>query len=258
MTIPEIQKMKGEKKIVALTCYDYQMAKILDDAGIDIILVGDSLGMVVLGYENTLPVTMEEMLHHIKAVKRGIKNSFLVADMPFLSYKVSIKDSVYNAGRMIKEGGAGAVKTEGGSEIIPTIKAILDADIPVMGHIGLRPQAIHKMGGYKVQRDEMLIEEAKALEEAGIFSLVLECMPESLAKRITEKLKIPTIGIGSGIHCDGQILVLNDMIGLTERSPKFVRRYLNMGDEILGAIERFKEDVLKGDFPKKEESYESR
>ncbi|MEW6482389.1 MAG: 3-methyl-2-oxobutanoate hydroxymethyltransferase, partial [bacterium] len=228
MTIPEIQRMKGEKKIVALTCYDFQMAKILDSAGVDIVLVGDSLGMVVLGYENTLPVTMEEMLHHTKAVKRGIKNSLLVGDMPFLSYKVSIKDSLYNAGRMIKEGGASAVKLEGGIEIIPTIKAILDADIPVMGHIGLRPQAIHKMGGYKVQRDEMLIEEAKALEEAGIFSLVLECIPESLAKRISEALKIPTIGIGSGIHCDGQILVLNDMIGLTERSPRFVRRYLNM------------------------------
>ncbi|MEW6104371.1 MAG: 3-methyl-2-oxobutanoate hydroxymethyltransferase [bacterium] len=256
MTIPEIQRMKGEKKITALTCYDFQMAKILDKAGVDIVLVGDSLGMVVLGYENTLPVTMEEMLHHLKAVKRGIKNALLVGDMPFMSYKVDIKDSVYNAGRMTKEGGASAVKLEGGIEIIPTIKAMLDADIPVMGHIGLRPQAIHKMGGYKVQRDEGLIEEAKALEEAGIFSLVLECIPGSLAKKITESLKIPTIGIGSGIYCDGQILVLNDIIGLTERSPKFVRRYLNMKDEISNAIERFIEDVSKGDFPKKEESYE--
>ncbi|MEW6103323.1 MAG: 3-methyl-2-oxobutanoate hydroxymethyltransferase [bacterium] len=256
-TIPEIQRMKNEKRrITALTCYDFQMAKILDEAGIDIVLVGDSLGMVVLGYENTLPVTMDEMLHHTKAVKRGIENALLVGDMPFMSYKVDIKDSVYNAGRMTKEGGASAVKLEGGIEIIPTIKAMLDADIPVMGHIGLRPQAIHKMGGYKVQRDEALIEEAFELERAGIFSLVLECIPGSLAKKITESLKIPTIGIGSGIHCDGQILVLNDMIGLTERSPKFVRKYLNMKDEISRAIKRFIEDVLKGDFPRKEESYE--
>jgi len=253
MTIKEIQRKKGEnKKITCLTCYDFQMAKILDEASIDIILVGDSLGMVVLGYENTLPVTMDEMLHHIKAVKRGIKNSLLVGDMPFLSYKVNIKDSVLNAGRMIKEGGAACVKLEGGSEIIPTIKAILSADIPVMGHIGLRPQAIHKMGGYKIQRDEGLIDEALALEDAGVFSIVLECIPSSLAKRITESLKIPTIGIGSGPYCDGQILVLNDIIGLTEKAPKFVRRYLNMRDEVLRAIRKYITDVEKQEFPSRE------
>lgn len=256
MTIPEICKMKGVKKISCLTCYDFQMAKILDKVGIDLILVGDSLGMVVLGYENTLPVSLDEILHHLKAVKRGIKNALLIADMPFLSYKVSIKDAVYNAGRLIKEGGAQGVKLEGGREIIQTIKALIDADIPVMGHIGLRPQAIHKIGGYKVQRDEALINEAIELEKAGIFSIVLECLPESLSKKITESLKIPTIGCGSGIHCDGQILVINDMLGLSERSPKFVRRYLNLKDEIQGAIKTFIKDVLGEDFPSKMETYE--
>lgn len=256
MTIPEICKMKGVKRISCLTSYDFQMAKILDKAGIDIVLVGDSLGMVVLGYENTLPVTIDEILHHLKAVRRGIKNALLIADMPFLSYKVSIKDAVYNAGRLIKEGGAQGVKLEGGKEIIQTIKAMIDADIPVMGHIGLTPQAIHKIGGYKVQRDERLIEEAISLEEAGIFSIVLECLPLSLSKKITASLKIPTIGCGSGMYCDGQILVLNDMIGLSERSPKFVRRYLNIGDEITEAIKTFIKDVDNGTFPSKEESYE--
>ncbi len=256
-TIPEIQKMKDEgKKIVALTCYDFQTAGILDSAGIDIILVGDSLGMVVLGYENTLPVTIDEILHHTKAVRRGIKNALLVADMPFLSYKVDIKDSVYNAGRLIKEGGASCIKVEGGKEIVDTIKAMIDTDIPVMGHIGLTPQAIHKIGGYKVQRDEKVIGDAKALEEAGCFSIVLECIPVSLAKRITEAIKIPTIGIGSGPYCDGQILVINDMIGLTEKLPKFVRKYLNMKEEIEKTIRMFINDVQKGDFPKKEEGYE--
>ncbi len=256
-TIPIIQKMKEEgKKITALTSYDFQTAKILDEAGIDIILVGDSLGMVVLGYKNTLPVTINEMLHHTKAVRRGVKNALLVGDMPFLSYKVDIKESIYNAGKLIKEGGASAVKLEGGIEIIPTIAAMLNADIPVMGHIGLRPQAIHKIGGYKVQRDEALVEEAVLLERAGIFSIVLECVPISLAKKITEAIKIPTISCGSGPYCDGQILVFNDMIGMTEKSPKFVRRYLNMGNEMGKAIKRFMEDVQKGDFPRKEESYE--
>lgn len=256
MTIPEIYKMKeAGKKITAITSYDFQMANLVDKAGIDIVLVGDSLGMVVLGYPNTLPVTIDEILHHTKAVKRGIKNALLIADMPFLSYKVSLKDSVYNAGRLIKEGGASAVKLEGGIEAIPTIKAMLDADIPVMGHIGLRPQAIHKMGGYKVQRDEALISEAISLEDAGVFSIVLECIPELLAKKITESLKIPTIGCGSGLYCDGQILVLNDLIGLTERSPKLARRYLNIREEITKAIERFIMDVQTKAFPSKEESY---
>lgn len=256
MTIKEIYKMKGKKKIACLTSYDFQMAKILDKAGIDIVLVGDSLGMVVLGYENTLPVTIDEILHHTKAVRRGIKNALVISDMPFLSYKVSIKDAVYNAGRLIKEGGTQGVKLEGGVEIIPTIKAMLDADIPVMGHIGLRPQAIHKMGGYKVQRDEGLINEAISLEAAGIFSIVLECIPSSLSKRITESLKIPTIGCGSGVNCDGQILVLNDMLGLSERAPKFARRYLNLSDEITEAIKRFINDVYTQGFPRDEESYE--
>lgn len=257
MTIPEMQKMKeAGRRITCLTSYDFQMAKILDKAGIDVVLVGDSLGMVVLGYPNTLPVTINDILHHTKAVYRGIENALLVADMPFLSYKVSLSSSVYNAGRLIKEGGAVAVKVEGGTEILPSINAMLDADIPVMGHIGLRPQAIHRMGGYKVQRDEALIEEAISLEERGVFSIVLECIPELLAKKITESLKIPTIGIGSGLYCDGQILVLNDVIGLTERSPKFVRRYLNIRDEITKAIERFVIDVQGKAFPSKEESYE--
>ncbi len=241
---------------MGLTAYDYQMAQILDCAGIDFLLVGDSLGMVCLGYENTLPVTLEEMIHHGKAVRRGLKEALLIIDMPFLSYKIRIEDSVYNAGRLLKETGASAVKLEGGKEIAPTISAMISADIPVMGHIGLRPQAIHKIGGYKVQRQEGLIDEAKALEDAGVFSLILECIPRDLAEKITEAISVPTIGIGAGKGCDGQVLVINDLLGLTERKLKFCRRYLEMRREIAGAIQRFIEDVKKGDFPSENEGFD--
>jgi 3-methyl-2-oxobutanoate hydroxymethyltransferase len=252
--IDAIREMKGKEKICCLTAYDFQTAQILDKAGIDIILVGDSLGMVVLGYENTLPVTLEEILHHTRAVKRGVKSALIVADMPFLSYKVKIEDSVYNAGRLIKEGGAEAVKIEG-TKVLPTIKAMIDADIPVMGHIGLTPQAVHKIGGYKVQRDEGLIYDAKALQDAGCFSIVLECVPMSLAKRITEAVEIPTIGCGAGPFCDGQILVVNDLLGLTEKPPRFSRRYLNLKEQITESIKQYTTDVRERKFPREEESY---
>jgi 3-methyl-2-oxobutanoate hydroxymethyltransferase len=254
-TTETIRNMKGKEKIVGLTAYDYQMAQILDRAGIDFLLVGDSLGMVCLGYENTLSVTLEEMIHHGKAARRGVKEALLIIDMPFLSYKVRIEDSVYNAGRLIKETGGSAVKVEGGKELVPTIKAMISADIPVMGHIGLMPQAIHKTGGYKVQRQEGLIDEAKALSDAGIFSLILECIPMGLAEKITKAVSVPTIGIGAGSLCDGQILVTNDLLGLTERRLKFCRRYLDLQKEIACAIQRFIEDVRKGGFPEEDESF---
>ncbi|MDI6751333.1 MAG: 3-methyl-2-oxobutanoate hydroxymethyltransferase [bacterium] len=255
-TTETIRSMKGKEKIVGLTAYDYQMAQILDRAGLDFLFVGDSLGMVCLGYENTLPVTLEEMIHHGKATRRGVKEALLIIDMPFLSYKVRIEDSVYNAGRLIKETGASAVKLEGGKEVAATIKAMILADIPVMGHIGLTPQAIHKIGGYKVQRQESLIDEAKALEDAGIFSLILECVPRDLAEKITEAVSVPTIGIGAGSKCDGQVLVINDLLGLTERKLKFCRRYLDGQKEIASAIQRFIEDVRKGGFPSEDEGFD--
>jgi len=207
---------KDGEKITMLTAYDYTMAKILDEAGIDILLVGDSLGMVMLGYENTLPVTLDEMLHHARAVGRGTENALLVADMPFLSYEIEAKEAVRNAGRLIKEAGAQAVKVEGGAEIAETIKALVAAKIPVMGHIGLTPQAIHQMGGYKVQgrnseAAQKLLNDAKVLSKAGIFALVLECIPYQLAKEITGSVEVPTIGIGAGPHCDGQVLVIHDI-----------------------------------------------
>ena len=254
-TTETIRNMKGKEKIVGLTAYDYQMAQILDGAGVDFLLVGDSLGMVCLGYENTLPVTLEEMVHHGKAVRRGVKEALLIIDMPFLSYKVRIEDSVYNAGRLIKETGASAVKCEGGKELAPTIKAMISADIPVMGHIGLTPQAVQKTGGYKVQRAESLIDDARALEDAGVFSLILECVPMSLTEKITEAVSVPTIGIGAGSKCDGQILVINDLLGQSKRQFKFCRRYLDLQKEIAEAIQRFIEDVRKGGFPKENESF---
>ena len=254
-------KKKGEK-ITMLTAYDYTMARILDEAGIDILLVGDSLGMVMLGYENTLPVTLDEMLHHTKAVARGTKNSLVVADMPFMSYEIEAQEAVDNAGVLIKEGAAQAVKVEGGAEIAQTIKAMIKAKIPVMGHIGLTPQAIHQMGGYKIQgRDSegarRLIDEARLLEEAGIFVLVLECIPYQLAKEITESIEIPTIGIGAGPHCDGQVLVIHDLLGLYEElKPKFVKKYRELGKEIKGAVGEFIEEVREGRFPTLDQSYE--
>lgn len=256
ITTLTLQEMKDKnEKITMLTAYDYPLAKLLDESEIDIILVGDSLGMVFSGYENTLPVTMEEMLYHTKAVCRGVTNALVVADMPFMSYQISTEEAVRNAGMFIKEGKAAAVKLEGGGAFQNEIRAIVRAGIPVMGHVGLTPQSIHEMGGYKVQGKtpkaaQKVIEDAKAVEEAGAFSVVLECVPADLAKEISSKLKIPTIGIGAGPDCDGQVLVIHDLIGLFERFlPKFVKRYANVADDIRKAVKTFKGEVVKGHFP---------
>jgi 3-methyl-2-oxobutanoate hydroxymethyltransferase len=253
-------KTKGEK-IAMLTGYDYGMAKLLNEAGIEVILVGDSLGMVKMGYDSTIPVTMEDILYHTKMVRRGNSNALLVADMPFMSYEVTEEEAVVNAGKLVKAGGAEAVKIEGGTAIIPQIKAMVAAKIAVMGHLGLTPQAIHQIGGYKVQgrndeAAEKLIADAKALEEAGIFALVLECIPEGLAKEITAQLSIPTIGIGAGFYCDGQVLVLDDILGIyAEFKPKFVKRYINLRPQILKAIKEYREEVKGGTFPGEDNIY---
>ncbi|MBI4686979.1 MAG: 3-methyl-2-oxobutanoate hydroxymethyltransferase [Nitrospirae bacterium] len=261
-TIQDFLKKKTERrKITMLTAYDYPFARIVDEAGIDVILVGDSLGMVVQGHENTLPVTMDEMIYHTKMVARAARNSMVIGDMPFMSYQASVEDAVRNAGRFIKEAGAQAVKLEGGAEIAPQIKAMTKADIPVMAHIGLTPQSIHRMGGYKVQGKseasaKRLIEEAHIVEDAGAFSLLLEAIPMELAKKITEELSIPTIGIGAGHYCDGQVLVLYDVIGLFERFvPKFVKQYANIKEDISKAVMAYRDEVEAGKFPSKEHSF---
>jgi 3-methyl-2-oxobutanoate hydroxymethyltransferase len=262
MTITRLKEMKEEgKKIVMLTCYDYPTALIMNEVGIDILLVGDSLGMVVLGYEDTLPVTMEDMIRYTQAVARGNKDSLLVTDMPFLSYEASKEEAIKNAGRLIKEAGAQAVKTEGGKEMAEIVKAIVDVKIPVMGHIGLTPQSVHKLGGFKVQgktapQIKKLIEDAQALEEAGVFSIVLECVPAEVARMITERVKVPTIGIGAGPYCDGQVLVTHDLLGLFDRFvPKFVKQYADLRKILKGAFTKFKEEVGKGEFPTQEHSF---
>jgi len=253
------KKRKGEK-ISALTAYDYSSAIIVDNAGIDIILVGDSLGNTILGYESTLPVTMEDMLHHVKAVARGRKRSLLIADMPYMSFHLSPQETVRNASLFMREGAEG-VKIEGGKKRINMVKALLDAEIPVMGHIGLTPQSIHIFGGYRVQGKEIesakaLIEDAIALEEAGVFSIVLESVPTEVSKIITKILKIPTIGIGAGPFCDGQILVFHDLLGLTPGYlPKFVRKYADLQKIIDTSIKSYIEDIKNGKFPDERESY---
>ncbi len=247
--------------ISMLTAYDYPLAQLVDEAGIDAILVGDSLGNVVLGYNSTIPVTMDDMIHHTKAVTRGVNRAMVVADMPFLSYHVSTADAIRNAGRLMQEAGAQAVKLEGGHEVADTIKAITDAGIPVMGHLGLTPQSVHQMGGYKVQgKDEeaaqKLLADARAVEEAGAFSLVLECVPSPLAKLITSKLGIATIGIGAGADCDGQVLVTHDLIGLVGGfSPKFAKRYINVREDIKGAMQTFRQEVEEKSFPAGEHQF---
>ncbi len=254
------KKKKGEP-IVMITAYDYPSAQMVDEAGVDIILVGDSLGMVVLGYENTLPVTMEDMLRHTAAVVRGTKRAMVVGDMPFMSYQLSPEQALENAGRFIKEAGAHAVKLEGGEEVLDAIKKITSAGIPVMGHIGLTPQSIHRIGGYRVQgrekeQAEKLKKDAKLLEEAGCFSIVLEAVPMELAKEITQTLSIPTIGIGAGPHCDGQVLVYHDVLGIfQEFKPKFVKRYANLREKIIGAVSEYVNEVRKGKFPDETHSY---
>ena len=245
-----------------LTAYDYSTARLMDEAGIHGILVGDSLGNVILGYGDTVSVTMEDMIHHGAAVSRGVKNALLVVDMPFLSYQTSAYDAVVNAGRLMKEGRAHAVKLEGGREMVPQIRAIVQAGIPVMGHLGLTPQAIHALGGYKVQgKDEAaarkLLEDAKALDEAGVFAIVLECVPSALAGLITEAVSVPTIGIGAGAGCDGQILVYQDMLGMfSDFTPKFVRRYGEVGEAMKAAFASYIEDVGQGTFPGQEHGYQ--
>ncbi len=261
-TILDIQKMKvtGEK-ITVLTAYDYPFARLMDEAGVDMILVGDSVGAVVSGYDTTLPVTMEEMLYHTRAVARGTRGSLIVADMPFLSYQVDLREARLNAGRLVKEGGAQAVKLEGGTNVASTIRAIVDMDVPVVGHIGLTPQSIHRMGGYRVQGKEAeqarrLLADARAVEEAGAFALVLECIPSELARQITEAVHIPTIDIGAGPHCDGQVLVIHDILGLCDKySPKFVKRFADVSGTIRQGIDDYIREVKDGSFPGEEHSF---
>ena len=262
VTIPTIiGKKNSRSKITALTAYDFSFAKILDATEIDIILVGDSLAMVALGFPNTLPVTMDEMIAHTRAVKQGVQNSLVVGDMPFMSYQVSEEQAIANAGRFLQEGGASAVKLEGGVRVAQKVRAIVQAGVPVMGHIGLTPQSVHQFGGYKVQGKNLLQarqikQDARELEKAGAFAIVLEGIPSGLAREITECLKIPTIGIGAGPHCDGQILVLNDLLGLTQDfTPKFVKRYANLDAEIKKAVGHYIDEVRSGVFPGKEHSY---
>lgn len=262
VTILEIQKMKEERTpITVLTCYDYPTARIMDGCGIDVILVGDSLGVVVSGHENTLPVTVDEIIYHTRAVMRANPRAFVVADMPFLSYQVDIAQARLNAGRLIKEGGAAAVKLEGGVNMADTIRAITAMDIPVMAHIGLTPQSIHRMGGYRVQgkkeeQADRLFEDARAVEQAGAFAVVLEGIPQKLARRITESLSIPTIGIGAGPGCDGQVLVLHDILGLCEKySPKFVKRYADARTLIADAVNAYITEVRAGEFPTEAHSF---
>ena len=255
-----LDKKQKHEPITCLTAYDYASARLVDEAGIDVVLVGDSLGMVVLGYDNTLPVTVEEMLHHTRAVRRGVKRAFLIADMPFASYQVSSEEAIRNAARFIKDG-AEAVKIEGGEKRAQLVEHLVDAEIPVVGHIGLTPQSLHAMGGYKVQGKtlkavEQLMHDALALERCGACCVVLEGIPREVAALITQEIEIPTIGIGAGPDCDGQVLVFHDVLGLTFAPPaKFVRRYADLGATITGALQAFKSDVKTGSYPADEESY---
>jgi 3-methyl-2-oxobutanoate hydroxymethyltransferase len=261
-TVATLRKQKeNHDKITMLTCYDYSMAKLMDEAGIEVLLIGDSLGNTILGYETTLPVTMEDMIHHTAAVSRGTKHAFVLADMPFLSYQTSIYDAVMNAGRLMKEGGAHGVKLEGGARVCAQIEAIVAADIPVCAHIGLTPQSINAFGGFKVQGKSeeaarQLIEDAKRVEEAGAFMVVLECVPAKLAKIISETIHIPTIGIGAGAGCDGQVLVNQDMLGMfSDFTPKFVKRFANVGEVMKQAFADYSSEVKAGTFPAEEHGF---
>ena len=253
-------KIKGER-ITMLTAYDYTTATLLDEAGVDSILVGDSLGMVMLGYENTLKVTMDDMIHHTKAVARGTRNGLLIGDMPFLSYHISVEETVRNAGRFVQEGGAQAVKLEGGQSVIEKIQAIIKAQIPVLGHLGLTPQSVNAMGGFKLQGKDMetarqILDDALLLQDAGVFGIVLECVPSALARIITEKLDIPTIGIGAGAQCDGQVLVIQDLLGMfRQMRPKFVKTFAQGGDTVVSAVKQYIDEVRTGKFPAKEHGF---
>jgi 3-methyl-2-oxobutanoate hydroxymethyltransferase len=268
VTVPALLQRKSSadspsQKIVCLTAYDYPTARLADEAGVDVILVGDSLGMVVLGYESTLPVTLDEMIHHTRAVRRGTRRALVVADMPYGSYHTDNPDSLRNAVRFVKEAGAEAVKVEGGERRLELISRLTEAEIPVMGHVGLTPQSVNALGGYRVQGKspdaaEQLLRDAHAVEAAGAFAVVLEAVPRELAAQITRELRIPTIGIGAGPECDGQILVVHDMLGLTfNPAPKFARQYANVGEIISGAVREYCDDVRNGSFPSDAESYHS-
>ena len=263
LSIFDVQaKVARGEPIFQVTAVDYPTAQLVDRAGIEFILVGDSLGMTSLGYSNTVPVTMEEMLHHAKAISRAVQRAIVVGDLPFGAYHSKpVEDAIHNAVRMLKEGGCDVVKLEGGEEVAPTIAAVVKAGIPVMGHIGLTPQLISKLGGFKVQGKDVetslqLLRDAQALEEAGCFAMVVECIPDRIAKLITERATIPTIGIGAGPYCDGQNLVLHDMVGLFDRfTPKFVKLYVNVWPQIIEALEQFQAEVRAGEFPKVEHSF---
>jgi 3-methyl-2-oxobutanoate hydroxymethyltransferase len=268
VTVPELLQRKStaadstnKKKITCLTAYDYPTARLMDEAGVDVVLVGDSVAMVVLGYESTLPLTMEEALHHTKAVRRGVQRALVVADMPFGTYQGDVNEALKNAVRFVKEAGAEAVKVEGGERRLEVIARLTEAEIPVMGHVGLTPQSVNAMGGYRVQGKtaggaEQLLRDARAVEAAGAFSIVLEGIPRELAAEITKSVRIPTIGIGAGPDCDGQILVLHDLLGLTfQEPPKFARRYANVGEVISQAVREYCADVQGGTFPSDAESY---
>ena len=269
ITVPELLQRKSSaadspsQKIVCLTAYDYPTSRLADEAGVDVILVGDSLAMVVLGYDTTLPVTLDEMVHHTRAVRRGTRRALVVADMPYGSYHAGIDESLRNAVRFVKEAGAEAVKVEGGERRLELIARLTEAEIPVMGHVGLTPQSLHALGGYRVQGKtadtaEQLLRDARAVEAAGAFAVVLEAVPRDLAARITRELRIPTIGIGAGPDCDGQILVVHDLLGLTfTQTPKFARQYANLGETISAALRDYCSDVRSGNFPTDAESYHS-
>lgn len=262
ITAKSICERKGSGKLIScLTAYDFPTASLLDEVGIDIVLVGDSLGTVLLGYDSTRPVTMRDMLHHTKAVSRAVKNSLVVSDMPFGSYESSPEKAIRNVQRLIKEGGASAVKLEGGKSMAKTVATLVQKGIPVMGHVGLTPQSAESLGGYKVQGQtpeeaEKILEDARALDEAGVFAIVLECIPADLAKQITEEVSVPTIGIGAGPHCDGQVLVIHDLLGMLNGTrPRFVRAYADLRRSIREAVQQFKNDVLTRNFPSAKESY---
>lgn len=255
------QRKREQERISMLTAYDYSTARVLDDAGVEVLLVGDSLGMVMLGYDSTIPVTMDEMIHHIKAVARGANRAMVVGDLPFLSYHTGVADAVKNAGRILQEGGAQAVKLEGGREVADTVKHIVAAGIPVMGHLGLTPQQVNQFGGFIIQGKDAdsanrIIEDALILQEAGVFAIVLECIPAALAARITEKLTIPTIGIGAGVNCDGQVIVVHDLLGLYGKFvPKFAKQYAQLNGPITEAVKAYIQEVKQGQFPGPEHSF---
>ncbi|GIW39463.1 MAG: 3-methyl-2-oxobutanoate hydroxymethyltransferase [Candidatus Binatia bacterium] len=267
VTVPEILRRKGREKIVALTAYDFPFARLVDEAGVDLVLVGDSLGMVVQGLETTLPVTLEETIYHCRMVARARRRALLVGDLPFLTYQADVAEAVRNAGRLLKEGGCDAVKLEGGLPMAETIRALVRVDIPVVGHVGLTPQSIHRIGGYKVQgrthgtaagARERVLADARAVAEAGAFAVVLECVPMDLAEEITRELPIPTIGIGAGPHCDGQILVLHDLLGLTTGpTPRFVKRYAELAETTRRAVRAYAEEVRSGAYPTEAHAYHS-